>query len=72
MTYWETKTINTARGNFEVFVKGEGNPICVTHHYSEFNHTGDYFADSLTVNNTVYLVNLKQAGNSSKANEAHE
>ncbi|RSD27801.1 alpha/beta fold hydrolase [Mesobacillus subterraneus] len=72
MTYWETKTINTARGNFEVFVKGEGNPICVTHHYSEFNHTGDYFADSLTENNTVYLVNLKGAGNSSKTTEAHE
>lgn len=72
MTYWETRTIHTARGKFEVFVKGEGNPICVTHHYSEFNHTGDYFAESLTEHHTVYLVNLKQAGNSSKANEAHE
>jgi proline iminopeptidase len=72
MSYWETKIINTARGHFEVFVKGEGNPICVTHHYSEFNHTGDYFADAFTENNIVYLVNLKQAGNSSMANEAHE
>ncbi|WP_144480106.1 alpha/beta fold hydrolase [Cytobacillus oceanisediminis] len=72
MSYWETRIINTARGYFEVFVKGEGSPICVTHHYSEFNHTGDYFADTFTENNMVYLVNLKQTGNSSKANEAHE
>jgi proline iminopeptidase len=72
MSNWETKIIETARGNFEVFVKGEGNPICVTHHYSEFNHTGDYFADSFTENNKVYLVNLKQAGNSVMAHEAHE
>ncbi|MBT2680913.1 alpha/beta hydrolase [Bacillus sp. ISL-35] len=72
MTCWERKIINTARGSFEVFVKGEGNPICVTHHYSEFNHTGDYFANSFTENNMVYLVNLKEAGNSGKAHEAHE
>lgn len=72
MTYWATKIIETSRGNFEVFVKGEGNPICVTHHYSEFNNTGDYFAESFTDTNKVYLVNLKGAGNSSKVNEAHE
>ncbi|WP_079504334.1 alpha/beta fold hydrolase [Mesobacillus jeotgali] len=72
MSCWETKIIETARGNFEVFVKGEGHPICVTHHYSEFNATGDYFADSFTDNHKVYLVNLKEAGNSSKANAAHE
>lgn len=72
MSYWETKIIETSRGTFEVFVKGEGNPICVTHHYSEFNHTGDYFAESFRANNKVYLVNLKGAGNSSNPNEAHE
>lgn len=72
MSNWETKIIETSRGTFEVFVKGEGNPICVTHHYSEFNHTGDYFAESFTENNKVFLVNLKEAGNSAKANEAHE
>ncbi len=72
MSYWKTNIIETARGEFEVFVKGEGTPICVTHHYSEFNHTGDYFADSFTENNRVYLVNLKGAGNSSKSTEAHE
>jgi proline iminopeptidase len=72
MSYWETKMIETTRGNFEVFVKGEGKPICVTHHYSEFNITGDYFADAFTENNKVYLVNLKEVGNSSKASQAHE
>jgi proline iminopeptidase len=72
MSNWETKIIETSRGIFEVFVKGEGNPICVTHHYSEFNNTGDYFAESFTENNKVFLVNLKEAGNSGKANEAHE
>lgn len=72
MTCWVTKIIETSRGNFEVFVKGEGNPICVTHHYSEFNNSGDYFAESFTETNKVFLVNLKGAGNSSKATEAHE
>lgn len=72
MTCWVTKIIETSRGNFEVFVKGVGNPICVTHHYSEFNNSGDYFAESFTETNKVYLVNLKGAGNSSKATEAHE
>jgi proline iminopeptidase len=55
MSNWETKIIETSRGIFEVFVKGEGNPICVTHHYSEFNNTGDYFAESLTENNKISL-----------------
>ncbi|TQR19508.1 alpha/beta hydrolase [Psychrobacillus vulpis] len=64
--------IKTTRGTFEVFVKGEGEPICITHHYSEFNETGDYFADTFTDNNKVFLVNLKDAGNSDKANYAHE
>lgn len=72
MSSWKKVIIETVRGNFEVFVKGSGNPICVTHHYSEFNETGDYFAESFTANNKVYLVNLKEAGNSSRAAEAHE
>ena len=44
-----------------------GAPLCVTHHYSEFNETGDYFAESFTQTNRVYLVNLREAGSSEKA-----
>lgn len=64
---WERKLIDTTRGKFEVFVKGQGTPLCVTHHYSVFNETGDYFAECFTKTNKVYLVNLREAGNSEKA-----
>lgn len=64
---WKRKIIATTRGKFEVFVKGEGIPLCVTHHYSVFNETGDYFAESFIKTNTVYLVNLRETGNSEKA-----
>ncbi|MGI2326708.1 alpha/beta fold hydrolase [Planococcus sp. YIM B11945] len=64
---WDRKLLSTARGDFEVFTKGEGPPLCVTHHYSEFNETGDYFAESFTKTNQVYLVNLREAGSSEKA-----
>ncbi len=64
---WERNLITTVRGEFEVFAKGEGTPLCVTHHYSEFNETGDYFAESFTQRNRVYLVNLREAGSSEKA-----
>ncbi|WP_316572088.1 alpha/beta hydrolase [Neobacillus sp. YIM B06451] len=72
MTYWDTEIIETPRGTFEIFIKGKGTPVCVTHHYSEFNNTGDYFAETFTDVNKVILVNLKDTGNSSKAVEAHE
>jgi proline iminopeptidase len=72
MSKWGRELIKTSRGEFEVFVKGAGKPICVAHHYSEFNETGDYFAESFTKNNKVFLVNLKEAGNSDKINHAHE
>ncbi|MBB6453554.1 proline iminopeptidase [Salirhabdus euzebyi] len=72
MAKWKRKMVTTSRGTFEVFIKGEGLPICVTHLYSEFNETGDYFADIFTDHYQVYLVNLKNAGNTDKANEAHE
>lgn len=69
---WNRKRIATARGEFEVFVKGEGAPVCVTHHYSEFNETGDYFAETFTTTNQVFLVNLREAGNSAKAEHPHQ
>ncbi|MBJ8056075.1 alpha/beta hydrolase [Bacillus cereus] len=67
MHRWRENLISTSRGNFEVFVKGEGEPLCVTHHYSEFNETGDYFAETFTKTHRVYLVNLRETGNSEKA-----
>lgn len=64
--------VSTSRGEFEVFAKGIGEPLCVTHLYSEFNETGDYFAEAFTETNRVYLVNLREAGNSEKAQHPYE
>lgn len=69
---WKKELLTTGRGMFEVFTKGTGSPLCVTHLYSEFNETGDYFADSFTHNHKVYLVNLREAGNSEKAHEPYQ
>lgn len=69
---WEHKMVATSRGEFEVFAKGVGDPLCVTHLYSEFNETGDYFAEAFTETNRVYLVNLRESGNSEKAQHPYE
>jgi len=61
---WTQQFIVTTRGSFEVFIKGEGEPICVTHHYSAYNAKGNTFANPFTEHYTVYLVNLRGAGNS--------
>ncbi|MFD1738625.1 alpha/beta fold hydrolase [Bacillus salitolerans] len=72
MGNWERNLLKTSRGVFEVFVKGEGEPLCVTHHYSEFNQSGDYFAETFTKTNKVFLINLREAGNSEKAKEPYQ
>ncbi|QHE62456.1 alpha/beta fold hydrolase [Rossellomorea vietnamensis] len=72
MEAWERKLLHTERGVFEVFIKGDGNPLCVTHHYSEFNETGDYFAETFTVTNQVFLINLREAGGSDKSHEPYQ
>ncbi|MEH0975586.1 alpha/beta hydrolase [Bacillus mobilis] len=69
---WKQKMIHTKRGTFELFTKGNGEPLCITHHYSQFNETGDYFADVFTATHRVLLINLRDAGNSAKANSAEE
>ncbi|WP_440602438.1 alpha/beta fold hydrolase [Bacillus sp. GB_SG_008] len=61
---WTQQLIHTKRGTFELFSKGNGEPLCVTHLYSQFNETGDYFADSFTSSHQVILINLKDAGHS--------
>ncbi|WP_274654654.1 alpha/beta fold hydrolase [Paenibacillus humicola] len=72
MNAWESKMISTTRGLFEVFIAGEGNPICVTHYYSAFTKRGNYFADLFTEQGKVILVNLKDCGNSDRAAEDNE
>ncbi|ADC51437.1 hydrolase, alpha/beta fold family protein [Alkalihalophilus pseudofirmus OF4] len=69
---WEQKLINTERGEFEVFVAGSGEPLCVTHLYSEFNERGNYFADMFVNSFSVFLVNLKEAGNSPRVKNGDE
>lgn len=69
---WEQKLIKTERGEFEIFEAGNGEPLCVTHLYSEFNERGNYFADMFVDYFKVYLVNLKETGNSPKVNDDDE
>ncbi|MCH7321374.1 alpha/beta hydrolase [Solibacillus sp. MA9] len=61
---WEQQLIETENGVFEVFISGEGEPICVTHLYSEFNANGNRFAEMFQPFYKVYLVNLRGCGNS--------
>ncbi|WP_409250601.1 alpha/beta fold hydrolase [Bacillus sp. SCS-153A] len=69
---WKQRVIKTERGDFEIFEAGDGEPLCITHLYSEFNERGYYFADRFVNHFKVYLVNLKEAGNSSSAREEEE
>ncbi|MBE7102503.1 alpha/beta hydrolase [Bacillus cereus] len=69
---WKQQMLKTNRGTFELFIKGDGEPLCITHHYSQFNETGDYFAEAFTQTHRVFLINLRDAGNSVKAHSENE
>ncbi|QWH19676.1 alpha/beta hydrolase [Bacillus mycoides] len=69
---WTQQMIHTKRGTFELFTKGNGEPLCITHHYSQFNETGDYFADVFTSTHRVFLINLRDVGNSAEAKVENE
>ncbi|WLR46459.1 alpha/beta hydrolase [Halobacillus litoralis] len=69
---WRRTMVKTDRGTFEVFEKGQGSPLAVTHLYSEFNETGDYFAEAFVESHKVYLINLKECGRTDKAISPHE
>jgi len=69
---WKQELIITDRGTFEVFRKGHGIPLCVTHHYSIFNSSGDYFADSFIGTHEVFLINLRECGESEKTIEPYQ
>lgn len=62
---WTQYMIETPRGHFEYFKMGNGEPICITHQYTEFNSKGNIFAAPFTKHYTVYLINLRGCGNSS-------
>lgn len=61
---WEQKRINTARGTFEYFVKGDGPPLAITHFYTAFNAQGNWFADPFAAHYRVFLINVRGAGHS--------
>lgn len=61
---WQKRFVETERGTFEVFVSGSGEPLCVTHLYSAFDERGNTFANPFTSHYQVYLVNLRDCGNS--------
>ncbi|WP_078393793.1 alpha/beta fold hydrolase [Shouchella patagoniensis] len=59
---WQQTFVGTDRGKFEIFTRGDGEPLCLTHLYSEFNELGAYFADEFTNSFKVILVNLRGVG----------
>lgn len=69
---WHQKLIQTSRGDFEIFEAGKGEPLCVTHLYSEFNERGYHFADRFVEDYKVFLVNLKETGNSTEIQDEDE
>lgn len=69
---WSQQVVSTDRGTFEIFVSGAGEPICISHLYEAFTEKGDAFAEHFTKHRTVYLINLKNAGNSDKAKTKSE
>ncbi|KMQ10949.1 alpha/beta hydrolase [Bacillus cereus] len=69
---WKRQMIHTKRGTFELFTKGDGESLCITHHYSQFNETGDYFADVFTATHRVFLINLRDTGRSVTAQSENE
>jgi len=64
---WIPRVIETNRGVFELFEKGEGEPLAITHLYSEFNERGNTFANPFTTSYRVLLINLRGTGGSVKA-----
>ena len=64
---WVQRFVDTARGTFEIFEKGEGEPLAVTHLYSEYDERGNAFANPFTEHYHVYLINLRGAGKSESA-----
>ena len=69
---WEQRLIETERGIFELFEKGHGEPLAVTHLYSAYDSRGNSFANPFTSDYKVYLINLRDVGNSVTATSPEE
>ncbi|WP_422124408.1 alpha/beta fold hydrolase [Planococcus sp. X10-3] len=69
---WKESIVETDRGNFEVFEKGEGPPLAISHLYSEFNQNGNSVAAPFTSDYQVFLINLRGAGQSVGASTPDE
>lgn len=66
---WTQHTIETTRGMFEYFTKGEGEPLAITHFFSQFNEMGNLFANPFTAHYEVFLINVRGAGKSCAVTE---
>lgn len=65
--------IKTDRGDFEIFIGGKGTkPICISHLYQEFLSGDEPYSKLIGQHYKVILVNLKNAGQSCKANSKTE
>lgn len=69
---WIQRFLGTERGTFELFEKGNGEPLAITHLYSAFNERGNTFANPFISNYHVYLINLRGCGHSVKAENEHQ
>lgn len=68
---FETKLVESSRGTFEVFTRGEGEPLVFTHLYSEFNSLGNLMSQQLSKLYKVYIINLRGAGKSDDQTEEY-
>ncbi len=69
---WRREIVHTPRGRFEIFRRGSGQPLAVTHLYSAYNATGDRFAAAFAAWREVFLVNLRGAGASDWSGDPEE
>lgn len=69
---WIQRFIETSRGTFEIFEKGQGEPLAITHLYSEYDSRGNAFANPFTEYYHVYLINVRGVGNSASAQNDSE
>ncbi|MGN7478148.1 alpha/beta fold hydrolase [Solibacillus silvestris] len=62
---WKQHIIETKRGTFEFFSKGQGAPLAITHYFLQFDARGNLFANPFTEHYEVFLINVRGAGDSS-------
>lgn len=72
-TELKKEMIKTDRGEFEVFIGGKGKePICISHLYQEFLSGDEPYSRVIGEHYKVILINLKNAGSTSKARSKNE